>query len=144
MIEGDDIGTEILDATLEILDALGAKFEWQRFKAGMSAYQEHGDPLPKAMLDNIRKTRLALKAPLETPIGKGFRSANVRLREEFKLYANVRPAVSYIHDRRRYDNIDMVLIRENTEGLYVGVEQFIPIDDDPRAVAVASGIITRL
>ncbi len=95
------------------------------------------------MLDNIRETRLALKAPLGTPIGGGFRSANVRLREEFKLYANVRPAVSYLHDRRRYDKIDIVLIRENTEGLYVGVEHYIPIDDDPRAVAEASGIITR-
>jgi isocitrate dehydrogenase (NAD+) len=95
------------------------------------------------MMDNIRETRLALKAPLGTPIGGGFRSANVRLREEFKLYANVRPAVSYLHDRRRYDKIDIVLIRENTEGLYVGVEHYIPIDDDPRAVAEASGIITR-
>ncbi len=94
-------------------------------------------------MDNIRETRLALKAPLGTPIGGGFRSANVRLREEFKLYANVRPAVSYLHDRRRYDKIDIVLIRENTEGLYVGVEHYIPIDDDPRAVAEASGIITR-
>lgn len=95
------------------------------------------------MLDSIHKTRLALKAPLGTPIGDGFRSANVRLREEFKLYANVRPAVSYLHDRRRYDNIDIVLIRENTQGFYVGVEHYIPIDDDPKAVAEASGIITR-
>ena len=109
----------------------------------MKAFKEYGDPLPQDMLDNIRETRLALKAPLETPIGQGFRSANVRLREEFKLYANVRPAVSYLHDRRRYDKIDIVLIRENTEGLYVGVEHYIPIDDDPRAVAEASGIITR-
>jgi isocitrate dehydrogenase (NAD+) len=95
------------------------------------------------MMDSIRETRLALKAPLGTPIGDGFRSANVRLREEFKLYANVRPAVSYLHDRRRYDNIDIVLIRENTQGFYVGVEHYIPIDDDPKAVAEASGIITR-
>lgn len=95
------------------------------------------------MMDNIRETRLALKAPLGTPIGDGFRSANVRLREEFKLYANVRPAISYLHDRRRYDNIDIVLIRENTQGFYVGVEHYIPIDDDPKAVAEASGIITR-
>jgi isocitrate dehydrogenase (NAD+) len=109
----------------------------------MSAVKEYGDPLPQPMLDNIRETRLALKAPLETPIGEGYRSANVRLREEFKLYANVRPAVSYLHSRRRYDDIDIVLVRENTEGLYVGVEHFIPIDDDPRAVAEASGIITR-
>ena len=109
----------------------------------MSAFEEHGDPLPQAMMDSIHKTRLALKAPLETPIGEGFRSANVRLREEFKLFANVRPAISYLHNRRQYDNIDLVLIRENTEGLYVGVEHYIPIDDDPRAVAEASGIITR-
>ncbi len=109
----------------------------------MSAFKKSGDPLPKNMLDNIHKTKLALKAPLETPIGEGFRSANVRLRQEFKLYANVRPAISFIHDRRETDNIDLVLIRENTEGLYVGVEHFIPIDDDPKAVAEASGIITR-
>ena len=109
----------------------------------MSAYEEVGDPLPQTMLDNIRETKLALKAPLETPVGKGFRSANVRLREEFKLYANLRPAISYLHSRRQYDNIDLVLIRENTEGLYVGVEHYIPIADDPKAVAEASGIITR-
>jgi len=143
LIEGDGIGPEILDATVEILEALGANFEWHRFKAGMSAYKEEGDPLPQAMIDDIHQTKLALKAPLETPIGEGFRSANVRLREEFKLYANVRPAISYLHNRRQYDNIDLVLIRENTEGLYVGVEHYIPIDDDPKAVAEASGIITR-
>ena len=95
------------------------------------------------MMDNIRETKLALKAPLGTPIGDGFRSANVRLREEFKLYANVRPAVSYLQDPYRHDNIDIVLIRENTQGFYVGVEHYIPIDDDPKAVAEASGIITR-
>ena len=143
LIEGDGIGPEILDATVEILEALGTNFEWHRYKAGLQAFEETGDPLPQEMLDNIRETRLALKAPLGTPIGDGFRSANVRLREEFKLYANVRPAVSYLHDRRRYDNIDIVLIRENTQGFYVGVEHYIPIDDDPKAVAEASGIITR-
>lgn len=109
----------------------------------MTAFKEYGDPLPQPMLDDIHKTKLALKAPLETPVGEGFRSANVRLREEFKLYANVRPAISYLHSRRQYDNIDLVLIRENTQGFYVGVEHYIPIDDDPKAVAEASGIITR-
>jgi len=143
LIEGDGIGPEILDATLEVLDALGTNFEWHRFKAGMDAFEETGDPLPADMLANIRETRLALKAPLTTPIGKGFRSANVRLREEFSLYANVRPAKTYMHNRRSYDNIDLILVRENTEGLYVGVEHYIPIGDDPRAVAEASGIITR-
>ncbi len=93
------------------------------------------------MLDNIHETRLALKAPLTTPVGDGFRSANVRLREEFSLYANVRPAITFVPGR--FEDIDLVLIRENTEGFYVGVEHFIPIDDDPKAVAESSGIITR-
>ncbi len=143
MIEGDGIGPEILESVLNVMDELGARFEWKWFRAGMAVYKECGDPLPEALLDNIRQTRLALKSPLETPVGEGFRSANVRLREEFGLYANVRPAVSYPHHNQRYDDIDLVLIRENTEGLYVGVEHFIPIDNDPRAVAEASGIITR-
>lgn len=109
----------------------------------MSAYEEGGDALPQDMIEDIHKTRLALKAPLEKPIGEGFRSATVRLREEFKLYANVRPGISYLHNRRQYDNIDVVLIRENTQGFYVGIEHYIPIDDDPKAVAEASGIMTR-
>ena len=142
LIEGDGIGPEILEATVSVLEALNAPYTWRRFKAGMTAFEEAGDPLPRALLDDIRATRLALKSPLTTPIGKGFRSANVRLREEFHLYANVRPAITLIHGGR-FDNIDLVMIRENTEGLYVGAEHFIPIDDDPRAVAEASGIITR-
>ena len=142
MIEGDGIGPEIIEATVAVLNALGAPFEWNRYAAGMTAFDKQGDPLPRDMLDDIRETRLALKAPLTTPVGKGFRSANVRLREEFRLYANVRPAITYVHGGR-FEDIDLVLIRENTEGLYVGVEHYIPIDDDPRAVAEASGIITR-
>ena len=143
LIQGDGIGEEILDATLTVLDAAGAKFEWYRYKAGEQAWEAEGDPLPPTMLENIRQTKLALKSPLTTPVGCGFRSANVRLREEFSLYANVRPARSYAHDRRKYDNIDLLLVRENTEGLYVGVEHYIPIGDDPKAVAEATGIITR-
>jgi isocitrate dehydrogenase (NAD+) len=142
LIEGDGIGPEILEATVKVLEALDAPYTWHRFRAGMSAFEESGEPLPQVMVDDIRATRLALKAPLTTPVGKGFRSANVRLREEFHLYANVRPAVTLIHGGR-FDNVDLVMIRENTEGLYVGVEHYIPIDDDPRAVAEASGIITR-
>ena len=143
MIEGDGIGPEILDVTLEVLDALGANFEWHRFQAGMNAFEKQGDPLPREMIEDIKCTKLALKAPLTTPVGEGFRSANVRLREEFGLYANVRPAKTYFYNRRSYDNIDLILVRENTEGLYVGVEHYIPIDGDPKAVAEASGIITR-
>jgi Isocitrate/isopropylmalate dehydrogenase len=142
LIDGDGIGPEILEAVIRVLEALHAPYEWRRFKAGITAFEESGDPLPKSLLDDIRETKLALKAPLTTPLGKGFRSANVRLREEFHLYANVRPAITYIPGGR-FEDIDLVLIRENTEGLYVGVEHFIPIDDDPKAVAEASGIITR-
>jgi isocitrate dehydrogenase (NAD+) len=142
LIEGDGIGPEIVKVTVKVLEAAGAPFEWQRCKAGMSAFEESGDPLPQSTLDNIRRTKLALKAPLTTPVGKGFRSATVRMREEFHLFANVRPAVTFIHGGR-FDNIDLVLIRENTEGFYVGVEHFIPINDDPKAVAEGTGIITR-
>lgn len=142
LIRGDGIGPEIVDATLRVLDAVGAPFEWEEQKAGMAAFEESNDPLPEAVLESIRRTKLALKGPLTTPVGGGFRSANVQLREEYSLYANVRPARTFIPGGR-YEDIDIVLIRENTEGLYVGVEHVIPIGDDPRAVAEASGIITR-
>ena len=127
---------------MSVLAELGAPFQWERFKAGMAAIEESGDALPQTMLDNIHQTKLALKGPLTTPIGSGFRSATVRMREEFKLYANVRPALTFIPGGK-FEDIDLILVRENTEGLYVGVEHYIPIDDDPRAVAEASGIITR-
>jgi isocitrate dehydrogenase (NAD+) len=142
LIEGDGIGPEIMDATLGVLDALKAPFEWDIRKAGMAGVKESGDPLPPATLDSIRKTGLALKGPLETPIGGGYRSSNVRLREEFHLYANVRPALTLVPGGR-YENIDIVTIRENTEGLYVGFEHYIPIDDDVHAVAIGSGVNTR-
>jgi isocitrate dehydrogenase (NAD+) len=141
LIEGDGIGPEILDATVEILDALSAPFEWDRQRGGMSASDDDDDPLPATLLASIHKTRLALKAPLETPIGGGFRSVNVRLREEFELYANYRPVQTYVPGH--FGDIDLVLIRENTQGFYVGVEHYIKIGDDPKAVAEASGIITR-
>jgi isocitrate dehydrogenase (NAD+) len=142
LIEGDGIGPEIMDATLRVLDALKAPFEWHACKAGMAGVKDSGDPLPPATLDSIRKTGLALKGPLETPVGGGYRSSNVRLREEFHLYANVRPAITLVPGGR-YENIDIVTIRENTEGLYVGFEHYIPIDDDVHAVAIGSGVNTR-
>src|SRR3954463_11277515 len=137
LIPGDGIGPEIVDSALAVFDALGAPFEWDRQIAGLGGVQQAGDPLPAATLDSIRRTRLALKGPLETPSGGGYRSSNVRLREEFKLYANVRPAMSLMPGGR-YENIDLVTIRENTEGLYVGFEHYIPIDGDPHAVAIGS------
>ena len=142
LIPGDGIGPEITTAVVEILDALGKPFAWEVQQGGMAAVERSGDPLRAALLDSIRRTRLALKGPLATPIGGGFRSVNVRLREEFKLYANLRPARTLIAGGR-YEDIDIVLVRENLEGLYVGFEHYIPIDGDPHAVAISSGVNTR-
>ncbi|HEX3096966.1 MAG TPA: isocitrate/isopropylmalate dehydrogenase family protein [Usitatibacter sp.] len=142
LIPGDGIGPEVSDAALEALDALGDPFRWETCKAGMAGVAESGDPLPPETLASIRRTRLALKGPLATPIGGGFRSSNVRLREEFQLYANLRPARTLVPGGR-FDDIDLVLVRENLEGLYVGFEHYIPVGDDPRAVAMGSGVNTR-
>ena len=142
LIPGDGIGTEITDATLEVLQVLGAPFEWDTRLAGMAGVKADGDPLPPATLDSIGRTRLALKGPLETPVGGGYRSSNVRLREHFKLFANLRPARTLIPGGR-FENIDLVLCRENNEGLYMGYEHFIPIEGDPHAVAIATGVNTR-
>jgi len=142
LIPGDGIGHEIVDATLAALDAVGAPFEWDRQIAGLEGVKTAGDPLPAATLASIRRTRLALKGPLETPSGGGYRSSNVRLREEFQLYANLRPALT-ITPGGRFDKIDLVVVRENLEGLYIGHEHYVQIDGDPHAVAMATGINTR-
>jgi isocitrate dehydrogenase (NAD+) len=142
LIPGDGIGPEIVDATLAALDALKAPFEWDRQIAGLEGVKTAGDPLPQATLESIRRTRLALKGPLETPSGGGYRSSNVRLREAFNLYANLRPARTVIPGGR-FDNIDLVVVRENLEGLYIGHEHYVPIDGDPHAVAMATGVNTR-
>jgi isocitrate dehydrogenase (NAD+) len=143
LIPGDGIGPEIVDAVQVVFEALGSPFVWDVQHAGMAAIQKSGDPLPAETLASVRRTKLALKGPLTTPVGGGFRSVNVRLREEFGLFANVRP-VRTIIPGQRYDNIDLVLIRENLEGLYVGFEHYIPIGDDPHAVAIGSGVNTRV
>jgi isocitrate dehydrogenase (NAD+) len=142
LIPGDGIGPEIVEATLAALEALDAPFEWDRQIAGLEGVKVAGDPLPAQTLQSIRRTRLALKGPLETPSGGGYRSSNVRLREEFKLYANLRPVKTLIPGGR-YDHIDLIVVRENIEGLYTGYEHFIQIDDDPHAVAMATGVNTR-
>lgn len=142
LIAGDGIGPEIVDATLQALDALNAPFDWDRQIAGLEGVKAVGDPLPVATLNSIRRTRLALKGPLETPSGGGYRSSNVRLREEFKLYANLRPARTIVPGGR-FDDIDLVVVRENLEGLYIGHEHYVQIDNDPHAVAMATGINTR-
>ncbi|HEX6015561.1 MAG TPA: isocitrate/isopropylmalate family dehydrogenase [Geminicoccaceae bacterium] len=142
LIPGDGIGPEITAAVVEVLDALGAPFAWDTRQGGMAALEGQGDPLPTATIDSVRRTRLALKGPLTTPVGSGFRSVNVRLREEFRLYANLRPIRTMLPGGR-YEDIDLVLVRENLEGLYVTFEHYIPIGDDPHAVAISSGVNTR-
>jgi len=142
LIPGDGIGPEIVEATLAVLEALEAPFEWDWQIAGLEGVTAAGDPLPPATIASIHKTRLALKGPLETPSGGGYRSSNVRLREEFQLYANLRPVRTLVPGGR-YEGVDLVVVRENVEGLYMGYEHFIKIGDDPHAVAIATGVNTR-
>jgi len=142
LIPGDGIGPEIVDAVTDILDTLGSPFEWDRQQAGMAALAESGDPLPIATLESIRRTGLALKGPLTTPVGGGFKSINVTLRQEFELYANLRPARTLIPGGR-FENIDIVLIRENLEGFYAAMEHYIPVGHDSRAIAISSGFNSR-
>ncbi|SAL73155.1 tartrate dehydrogenase [Caballeronia choica] len=141
LIPGDGIGPEVVAATVQILDALGSPFIWDVQQAGVAGVTHCGDPLPEATLASVRKNKLALKGPLTTPIGEGFRSSNVRLREEFQLFGNVRPVRTIIPGR--YDKVDLVLVRENLGGFYVAHEYYVPVGDDPRAVAVATGVNTR-
>ncbi|MDQ6830114.1 MAG: isocitrate/isopropylmalate family dehydrogenase [Gemmatimonadota bacterium] len=142
LIPGDGIGPEITDATIRILEASGADITWDRQLGGQAAVTSAGEPMPKATIDSIKRTHLALKGPLETPIGVGFRSVNVALRQEFSLYANVRPARTILPGGR-FDNVDIVLVRENTEGLYSGIEHYVRIGDDPHAAAESTAVITR-
>ncbi len=142
VIPGDGIGPEVTDATLEILKAAGADLAYDHQLAGLAALEAVRDPLPQATLDSALEHRVLLKGPLATPSGSGFRSINVELRKSFDLYANVRP-VRTIVPGGRYEDIDLVLIRENTEGLYVGVEHYIGMHGDPRAAAESVMIITR-
>ncbi|MGA7584664.1 MAG: isocitrate/isopropylmalate family dehydrogenase [Rouxiella badensis] len=141
LIPGDGIGPEVVEATVRVLDALGQPFEWDVQQAGVAGVESEGDPLPAKTLASIRERRLALKGPLATPIGGGFRSSNVRLREEFELFANVRPASTLIPGR--FEDIDLVLFRENLGGFYVSHEYYIPIGDDPKAAAVSTGVNTK-
>jgi isocitrate dehydrogenase (NAD+) len=143
LISGDGIGPSISSATVRILEAAGADIDWDPQYAGQSGVAKYGDPIPDATLDSIKRTRIALKGPLETPVGEGFRSINVALRKTFDLYANVRPAHTIVQGGR-YDDIDIVLVRENTEGLYVGIEHYIKIGSDPRAAAESVALITRV
>ncbi|MDQ3521743.1 MAG: isocitrate/isopropylmalate family dehydrogenase [Gemmatimonadota bacterium] len=142
LIPGDGIGPAITEATVRVLEATGADLAWERQQAGVIALETLHSPLPPETLDSIRRHRVALKGPLTTPVGVGFRSINVALRKEFDLYANVRPARTIVPGGR-YEEVDIVLIRENTEGLYSGVEHYVGIGDDPRAAAESVMLVTR-
>jgi isocitrate dehydrogenase (NAD+) len=142
LIPGDGIGPDITQAVVRVIEATGADIQWNRRDAGVSAIEKHTTPIPQETLDSIRTNRVALKGPLTTPVGVGFRSINVALRKEFDLYSNVRPAYTIVRGGR-YEGVDIVLIRENTEGLYSGVEHYVGIGGDPRAAAESVMLVTR-
>jgi isocitrate dehydrogenase (NAD+) len=142
LIPGDGIGPEITEATVHILENVGLEFQWDRQLAGMAAVDAYGDPMPAGTLDSIARTGVALKGPLLTPVGGGFRSVNVGMRSRFDLYANVRPART-IRTGGRYENVDIVLVRENTEGLYSGIENYVTIDGDDRAAAQSVAVVSK-
>src|SRR3989440_4651543 len=122
LIPGDGTGPEITEATRRVLDATGVQFTWSIHQAGLEMLEKHGTVLPDAVIDSIKCTKVALKGPITTPVGKGVRSANVTLRKKLDLYANLRPAKTYPGLRSRYENIDLTIVRENTEDLYAGIE----------------------
>lgn len=142
VIPGDGIGPEVTEATLRLLNAAGADLEFEEQLAGTAGMEKAHSPLPQETLDSIRRNQVCLKGPLTTPLGAGFRSLNVAIRKEFDLFANVRPALTMMPGGR-YEDIDLVLMRENTEGLYVGVEHYIGLGEDTRAAAESVMIITR-
>jgi isocitrate dehydrogenase (NAD+) len=138
LIPGDGIGPELAEATRRVLEATGVGFDWEYQEAGEAMIAEHGTPLPEAVLESIRRNKVALKGPITTPVGGGFRSANVTLRQALGLYANVRPARSMKGLDTRYENVDLVIVRENTEDLYAGIEHMVGPD-----AAESIKIITR-
>src|SRR5436305_11209351 len=122
LIPGDGTGPEITDATRRVLEATGVPFSWELHQAGLEMLEKYGTVLPDEVIESIKRTKVGLKGPITTPVGKGVRSANVAIRKKLDLYANLRPAKTYQGLRSRYDNIDMIIVRENTEDLYAGVE----------------------
>src|SRR6187431_2369108 len=138
LIPGDGIGPELAEATRRVLDATGIEFEWETVEAGEAVIAEHGTPLPDHVLESIRRNKVAIKGPITTPVGEGFRSVNVTLRQALDLYANLRPARSMKGVETRYEDVDLIIVRENTEDLYAGVEHRVGPD-----AAESIKIITR-
>jgi len=133
LIPGDGTGPELVEIVKKVLSYTGVNIEWEKVEAGESAIEKYGTPLPQSVLDSIKKNKVALKGPITTPIGSGFRSVNVALRQELNLYACVRPCKIYPGVKTRYENVDLVVIRENTEDLYAGVE-FKPFSDEAKYI----------
>src|SRR5581483_10736336 len=122
LIPGDGTGPEITEATRRVLEATGVQFSWELQQAGLEMLEKHGTVLPDEVIESIKRTKVALKGPITTPVGKGLRSANVTLRKKLDLFANLRPAKTYHGLRSRYEHIDLTIVRENTEDLYAGIE----------------------
>jgi isocitrate dehydrogenase (NAD+) len=141
LIKGDGIGPSIMDEAVKIIDASGVKIQWEEADAGMAAFEKFGTPLPDETMASIDRTRLAFKGPLTTGVGgNGFRSINVALRQKYDLYANVRPATNWPGVKTRFENVDIVIVRENTEGLYAGLEHFLTPKKD---IAESLAVVTR-
>ncbi len=140
LIKGDGIGPAIMEVAVKIIDATGVKINWELADAGMAAFDKYGTPIPDETLASMEKNRIAFKGPLTTPVGGGFRSINVALRQEYDLYANVRPAKTWKGAQTKFENIDIVVVRENTEGLYLGLEHYLTRKKD---VAESLAVITK-
>lgn len=140
LIPGDGIGPDISSAARRMIDATGVKINWDVQEAGLKAIDTHKDPLPPSVLESIARNKVALKGPLTTPVGTGFRSVNVALRKEFDLYVNLRPARSMKGVPTRFENVDLVMFRENTEEFYAGIEHYI---DARKSAAETIGVVTR-
>ncbi|APC84723.1 isocitrate/isopropylmalate dehydrogenase family protein [Clostridium botulinum] len=138
LIPGDGIGPEVTEAARKVIDAVGADINWHVVEAGEKVLDKYKTPLPDYVLDSIKETKVALKGPVTTPVGKGFRSVNVTLRKSLNLYANIRPVKSYKGIKSRYENVDLIIVRENTEDLYAGIEHMIGDD-----IAESIKVITK-
>ncbi len=140
LIPGDGIGPSITETAVRVIEATGVDIKWEECYAGMAGIEKHKDPIPEETIQSIQKNKIALKGPLTTQLGKGFRSVNVALRKEFDLYINLRPAKSFAGVPSRYENVDLVMFRENIEEFYSGIEHYI---DAQKSAAETIGIITR-
>ena len=140
LIPGDGIGPEVIEAARRVLEATGIEFEWDVQQAGAAVMKERGTPLPEEVLDSIRRNKVGLKGPITTALGSGFRSVNVAIRQRLDLYANLRPAKTIPGVRSRYERVDLVVVRENTEGLYAGIEHYVI----PGEAAESVKLITRV